>query len=112
MYTSKIKSPIYEPKGEKPSINDLADISKYNELSQEIAQADIDPEIKQFLRRAATRHYKFSYSKIAEYYAHAPAEVQNLFEKSGLVIIDFDAAIENGFVGMNKRLMEVRRNEP
>lgn len=112
MYNQKINTPIYEPKGEKPSLEELVDASKYNQLSQSIAQSDIDPEVKAFLRRAAARHYRFDYTKIAEYYAHSPKEVQQLFEESGLVIIDFDKAIENGFVMMNKRLMEIRKNEP
>lgn len=112
MYTQKIKTPIYTPTGDKPSISELVDSSAYDKLSSAIAQADIDQEIKMFLRRAATRHYKFDYTKIAEYYAHAPKEVQQLFEDSGLVIIDFDAAIEKGFVMMNKRLMEIRQDEP
>lgn len=112
MYTSKIKPPIYEPKGKKPSLDELVDINKYNEVSAKIAQTTIDQEIKTFLRRAATRLYKFDYENIAEYYAHAPKEVQEIFEQLGLVIIDFDSAIENGFVMMNKKLMEIRKNEP
>ena len=112
MYNQKINTPIYEPKGEKPSLEELVDTSRYNKLSQSIAESEIDPQVKMFLRRAATRHYKFNYEKVAEYYAHAPKEVQQLFEDSGLVIIDFDKAIENGFVMMNKRLMEIRKNEP
>lgn len=111
MYTKKIKAPIYEPKGDKPQVSELVDASRYERLSQQISKANIDPEVKNFLRRAATRHYKFDYTKIAEYYAHAPKEVQELFEQSGLVIIDFESAIENGFVLMNKRLMEIRESE-
>lgn len=112
LYNSKIKTPIYEPVGEKPDLSELVDVSKYNELSSKIAAADIDQEVKQFLRRAATRHYKFNYAKIAEYYAHASKEVQQLFEDSALVIIDFDDAIRGGFVQMNKRLMDIRKNAP
>ena len=112
MYTQKIKTPIYEPTGEVPMLKELVDTTKYEKLSQEIGKANIDPQVKLFLRRAATRHYKFNYVKIAELYAHSSPEVQELFEQSGLVIIDFDAAIENGFVMMNKKLMEIRKNEP
>lgn len=111
MYTQKIKTPIYVTTGDKPAINELVSTSHYDQLSQSISKADIEPEVKLFLRRSATRHYKFDYVKIAEYYAHASKEVQELFEQSGLVIIDLDAAIENGFVMMNKRLMEIREHE-
>ncbi|EEP88958.1 transcriptional regulator, partial [Yersinia kristensenii ATCC 33638] len=37
---------------------------------------------------AAERHTIFNFSKIADYYAHAPADIQALFEQSALVIID------------------------
>lgn len=110
-YTQKIKTPVYEPMGLKPKLEELVDTSVYDKLSAKIGKLNIDQQVKLFLRRAATRHYKFDYVKIAEYYAHAPAEVQELFEQSGLVIIDFDSAIENGFVMMNKKLMEIRKNE-
>ena len=110
-YSKKIKTPIYEIKGEKPQLSDLVDTKKYDMLSQKIGRLDISHDVKTFLRRAATRHYKFDYAKIAEYYAHCPKDVQELFEDSALVIVDFDAAIEKGFVSMNKKLMEIRKNE-
>lgn len=110
-YTQKIKTPIYEIKGEKPAITELVKDTKVRELNQRIADADVPPEVKVFLRKAATRHYQYDYNKIAEYYAHAPREVQELFEDSHLVIIDFDAAIEKGYVAMNKRLMSIRANQ-
>lgn len=112
MYTQKIKTPIYEPKGKLPEIDELVDTSRFEKLSQEIGKSNIDPKLKLFLRRAATRHYNFDYVKIAEFYAQASPEVQKLMEQSALVIIDFDSAIENGFVMMNKKLMEIRKNEP
>lgn len=112
MYTAKIKSPVYEIKGEKPRLVDLVDTTFADKLVEEI-DSSIAPEgIKSFLRKAASRHNKFNYAKVAEYYANASPGVQELFEKSGLVIIDFDSAIENGFISMNKQLMEIRKNEP
>lgn len=111
-YTSKIKSPVYEIKGEKPKLEELVDKEKYEKLVYNIGVSDVPSGIKTFLQIAATRHYKFKYDKIAEYYANASPEVQELFEQSGLVIVDFDSAIENGFVSMNKKLMEIRKNEP
>lgn len=112
IYTSKMKSPIYEIKGEKPILNTLVDKAKVDELIEKIDKSTTPDGIKRFLKIAATRHYKFDYSKIAEYYAHSSSNVQELFEQSALVIVDFDAAIENGFVQMNKRLMEIREDEP
>ncbi len=36
-----------------------------------------------------------------------PAEIQCLFEESALVIIDYQQAIENGFVRMTQRMVEI-----
>lgn len=47
---------------------------------------------------SARRHNVFNYEKIADYYAHSSKEMQNLMEKSGLVIIDFEKAIQYGYV--------------
>jgi hypothetical protein len=112
IYTSKIKAPVYEIKGDKPKLSDLVQTNKVDELLEKIDKSVAPAGVKEFLKIAATRHYVFDYAKIAEYYANSNPEVQELFEQSALVIIDFDAAIENGFVQMNKRLMEIRANEP
>lgn len=107
-YTKKIKAPIYEIKGDKPKLSSLVDTTVADKLIKEIDQMVAPSGVKNFLRIAATRHYKFNYANVAEYYANAPPNVQELFEKSALVIIDFDDAIANGFVKMNKRLMDIR----
>lgn len=112
MYTDKIKAPIYEIKGDKPKLDDLVDKTKVDDLIKKIDESVIPNGVKDFLKIAATRHYRYDYAKVAEYYANSPPNVQELFEQSALVIIDFDKAIENGFVQMNKRLMEIRKNEP
>lgn len=111
LYTKKIEIPIYEPKGEKPPIESLFDRSKTLQLAAKIASAKIPDEIKGFLCLAAERHTVFNYDKLAEYYAHAPKEVQELMEKSALVIIDLDQAIENGFVAMSKEISETYGDE-
>lgn len=110
-YSKKIKTPVYEIKGDKPKLSQLVDTIKTDELLKDIDAMIAPNGVKSFLRVAATRHYKFNYQAIAEYYARAPKNVQQLFEDSALVIIDFDAAIEGGFVQMNKRLMEIRDRE-
>lgn len=111
MYTSKIKSPVYEIKGDKPKLDDLVQPDKFRELIKNIDESVAPEGVRKFLRMAASRHLKYDYAKIAEYYANSPPNVQELFEQSGLVIVDFDSAIENGFVMMNKKLMEIRKNE-
>jgi len=111
IYTTKISAPIYEPKGDCPPIEDLIDREKTRQLISEINEASLPDEISDFLKLAAERHTSFIFSKIAEYYCHATPEVQDLMERSGLVIIDFDKAIEYGFVHMTERLMEIADKE-
>ena len=101
-YTTKVESPIYETKVVKPTASELYDLHKYNTLLSDIEKADISEADKQFLMFAAMRHIKFNYSKIADYYAHSDKEVQELMENSALVIIDYDKAIEKGFVQLFK----------
>lgn len=104
VYTSKIIAPIYAPKGDSPNVKELVDRTKTTKLLDEIAAANLPAGISEFLRFAAYRHTIFNFSKIAEFYCHADTKVQDLFEKSGLVIIDFHKAIENGFVNLTEQL--------
>ena len=97
-YHTGIEAPIYEPKNARPPLIFLCDDSKTRKLIREIDQSGLPEDEKQFLRMAAWRHAVFNYEQIADYYAHASAEMQKLMERSALVIIDFDAAIEGGFV--------------
>lgn len=97
----------YEPKTECPSVNDLIDESKQKELINNIANATVSREVKDFLVKAATRHYQFNYSKVAEFYAHQTKDIQELMEQSGLVIIDFNDAIKNGFVELVESLKQL-----
>lgn len=103
-YTRKVVAPIYEVKGEKPSPDELYDHTKTTELLEEIEAADMPDDVRAFLRAAATRHTVFHFGQIAEFYAAAPREIQHLMERSALVIIDFDKAIEEGFVKMTKAI--------
>jgi hypothetical protein len=98
IYTTKVDSPTYEIKGEKPEEENLYSLGKYNQLMDKINSSDIDEKTKLFLQMAATRHIVFDYGLIAEFYAHADEKTQELMEDSALVIIDYDKAIELGFV--------------
>lgn len=106
VYTKKIEPPIYEPTGECPPITELFDCAKTVKLVDDIDNANIPLDVKEFLRRAAQRHVVFNYQNIAEYYAHSSPEVQDLMERSALVIIDLDKAIENGYVRLSQELAE------
>lgn len=110
-YSLKTKTLDYQITGEKPTINELLNEEKTNELIEQIMQANIPKEEKDFLIKAAYRHYVFNYKNIAEYYAHANKDVQELMEKSALVIIDFNDAIKNGYVRWFENMTELREDE-
>lgn len=110
-YTKKLEAPKYEITGEKPEAEELTDDTRYNELIGEIDAADIPEEDKEFLKKAAARHIVFNYTKIAEYYAHASKEVQELMENSALVIIDYNKAIELGYVQLSKQILDQYNEE-
>jgi hypothetical protein len=97
-YSSKIEAPIYEPKNAKPHILELVNKEKTHRLIREIDNSNLSFEEKNFLIDAAKRHSVFNYEKIADYYAHSTPEMQNLMERSALVIIDFEKAIQLGYV--------------
>lgn len=107
-YTMKVDVPQYQITGAEPPVEALYDDDKYRELKKDIDKAELPDEISEFLAAAATRHIKFNYADIAEYYAHADKKVQKLFENSALIIIDYDNALKNGYVQLSDRLNQMR----
>ena len=97
-YTRRLNVPQYTPIAVKPSLQSLTDLTKYGQLVRNIKRSNVSEEEKAFLMLAAARHIVFNYSLIADYYAHADKERQELMEQSALVILDFDDAIANGYV--------------
>ena len=106
-YTGKVNIPQYEPTGEDVKLGDLVDESKTEELLDEIEKSGVSDEEKDFLRKAAQRHLAFNYKRVAEYYANASEEMQELMEKSALVIIDYDDAIAYGFTRLDASVKEM-----
>ena len=104
---ARVLCDVYTPKGERPAVSDLTDRTKAEQLCAEIQQAALPDDVKTFLLQAAQRHVVYNFRNIAEFYCHAPADVQHLMERSGLIIIDFDKAIQNGFVHMTERLGKI-----
>ena len=97
-YTKKIETPIYEPKNKQPHILELINRQKAQRLSNKIKSSNLSDDEKKFLLFAAQRHNVFNYSKVADYYAHASKEMQELMEESALVIIDFEKAYLHGYI--------------
>lgn len=106
-YSRAIRVPQYEPKDEMPDLASVYDLTKYSKLVAKINKSNVSEEEKKFLKFAATRHIVFTYSKIADYYAHASAEMQELMEESALVIIDMDDAIANGYVALSEKMQQL-----
>ena len=106
-YTKKIDVPQYAPSEEKPRIESLIDYEKYSKLLANINKSNVSEEEKKFLKYAAARHIVFRYSLIADYYAHASKEMQELMEQSALVILDIDDAVANGYVKLSKDIRKI-----
>lgn len=111
LYTKKVEAPIYEPSEEKPKYLETYDKSKFNELINKIESSALEKDEKELLKLYATRHIVFNYQKIADLYAHSNTEMQNLMEDSALVIIDFEKAIELGYVKLSEEISEQYGNE-
>lgn len=105
-YSQTIKSPVYEPSGTPPHILELINNSKTQRLIREINSSNISNQEKEFLIAAATRHTVFNYELIADYYAAASPEMQNLMENSALVIIDFKKAIQLGYTNLSAEVAQ------
>lgn len=110
-YTLAVNIPQYEITGDCPSFEDMLDTDKSKELVAEIEASGVSEDEKQFLIAAAQRHNVFNYRNIAEYYAHASAEMQRLMEKSALVIIDVDDAIANGYATLQSDILDMMEDE-
>lgn len=110
-YSRAIRVPQYEPSNEKPVLESLYDLTKYSKLIARINKSDVSEDEKKFLKFAASRHIVFTYSKIADYYAHASKEMQELMEESALVILDIDDAIANGYVALSEKMKQLVEEE-
>ena len=110
-YTTAVNIPQYAISGTCPTFEEMYDEEKETDLIAEIQNSSISEPEKKFLIAAAHRHCRFNFTAIAEYYAHASAEMQDLMEKSALVIIDVDNAIANGYVKLSKTIEELRNAE-
>ena len=110
-YSRVIKIPQYNPSEEVPKLESMLDLEKYSKLIYAINKSNVSEEEKKFLRFAASRHIVFNYALIADYYAHASAEMQDLMEQSALVILDINDAIANGYVKLSEKMKQLVEEE-
>lgn len=106
-YTTEVNIPQYEITGDTPTIADMYNMEKTDELIAEIEQSEVTDAEKAFLIEAAKRHIVFNYRNIAEYYAQASIEMQRLMERSALVIIDVNNAIADGYAKLKSDIDEL-----
>lgn len=110
-YTSVVDIPQYQPSEEPVELWECFDDERYREMLEEIDESGLPEDEKEFLRLAASRHIVFSYKKIADYYARASKRMQELMERSALVIIDVEDAIKWGFARLSSYLDEIEERE-
>ena len=110
-YTNAVNVPQYEPSGEKPEITDLVKLDKVDELIADIEASDLPESEKKFLKIAAYRHAVIDFDKVADYYAEASEEMQQLMEDSALVIIDLQNAIADGYAELQDVLDDLMERD-
>lgn len=104
-YSKKIEIPIYPCDNPKPELSECFDSQKCQELIDEIEKSDeATEEEKTFLKMAAFRHCVINFEKVADYYAHSSKALQELFENNALVLVDFNKAVEHGYIVLTDEL--------
>lgn len=112
VYSAKIEAPVYEPKRDTPpAISEMVDSSRADSLVAKIKAMELPDDVRKFLELSAMRFVEFRFDNIAEYYCHAPKEVQEMMEELALVIIDFGKATELGFVKLTDTFRELMKAE-
>lgn len=109
-YVRKLSSPTYEVQGKKPSLSQIYDTTKSDELKEEIRAARLPKDVTNFLLSAAERHTEFRFDYAAEYYAHASKKVQRLMEDCAMVIVDHEKAVEHGYLKLTQEIMDMIKN--
>ena len=105
-YTKKIVPPVYEPSSQKPLLSELYQNLQETELLEKIKNTPMEQEEAEFLREAVHRLTRFDYKKIADYYANTENEgLKAIMEDLALVIIDYDKAIELGYIKLSNDLL-------
>ena len=110
-YSQKTDIPIYQIKGEKPSVDQCIDLFEVEKKIEKIENSNVSEDKKKMLKACAYRFAEINFSMMAEFYAHEDEEMQSLMEDNALVIVDFDKAIELNLVKLDKRMKEIYKEE-
>lgn len=112
IYTNKIFVPFYEPKNFPVSVKDLFDAKEYFSLLEQVKTLDCDKELKDFFILACSRFIRFNFKNIAEYYSNlSDKKIKKVFQDLFLVVVDFDSAIERGFVDLMDSILKQIKSE-
>ena len=97
-YSQNLGEVEYEPKDVRREPSELYEpCDTYDGVIDAVA----DPEVRKMLRARQEWFARFDYAKIADYYAYqATEEEQRAFEALGLVLLDRDGLIANGFASI------------
>lgn len=109
-YSQNVGTVDYEPSDVERKPDEL--FKRPKDHSKEIAALDAPRGIKELLRLRDAWLVEFDYAKIADYYCNqATPEVQRMFEALGLVLLDRDQMIENGFADLLDKAIGGGRSE-
>lgn len=102
-YSQNVGTVLYEPKETNHKPSDLFEMDR-SDLDEYI-DAVKDETIKKMLKLRKAWFCDFKFKRIADYYAYqATPEEQRAFEAMGLVLLDRDGLIENGFAELTEGL--------
>lgn len=91
-----VSIPYYTPAEKAPDCHELADLSEVDELNDMITKLEPEDGLEPILRARAAFFAEFDFQKIADYYAKADKETQELMKRLGLVIVIPKEAYERG----------------
>ena len=91
-----VSIPYYEPADKAPEVEELADLSEVEELNDMITKLKPEKGLEPILRARAAFFAEFDFQKIADYYAKADKDTQELMKRLGLVIVIPKDAYERG----------------
>lgn len=98
-YSKAIGKVIYEPKATAWSVQSLYDAPP-RRLAKLVSTIK-NPELREMLELRAAWFAEWRFDRLADYYAYqAKPEEQRVFEALGLVLLDRDALIMNGFANL------------
>lgn len=91
-----VSIPYYTPAEKAPEASELADLGEVDELNDMITKLKPEKGLEPILRARAAFFAEFDFQKIADYYAKADKDTQELMKRLGLVIVIPKEAYDRG----------------